>query len=434
MFGGSLADPFEAANVSGQLGHGGARTSKMGQNRAAEAISGGEVLSWQPSRPADLMRPFLVLSALAALHGLDPASQVRALLSLLRKRNALEVSSYDNNWLSGCRICSSLILSMSHGHSCAQLRLLFVCMQQHAPALPTLVVLLGRFLSDGATFGILDSLLSKARRAHALGPLHPDGFGKCGDSHRAHAVARAQLTSLLQARLPATTAALVTLGSSGVSSTSSSTSSSVNNHGSGGGEGGSPGGGLSYFAAATVPGLLVPLLPSRAAAMTVVTLFLQDGWRALFLCSIGLCRLLKRRIKAAATAASWLKARRLSAANDDATAAAEWASAKAEDAAAAAGHGDDNDEGGEMGQSGGVEMASAHGGSKQEKAVPPRTASFITRAAAAAATTEAVPMDAQEHRLDSAQAAAVLVTTVLNAFNMKQKQNSRFYGVDVQSK
>ena len=312
-------------------------------------------------------------------------------------------------------------------------------LQQHAPALPALVVLLCRFLSDGATFGILDSLLSKARRAHALGPLHPGGFGKCGDSHRAHAVARAQLTSLLQARLPATTAALVTLGSSGVSSTSSSTSSSVNNNVSGVGGAGSLGGELSYFAAAMVPGLLVPLLPSRAAAMTVVTLFLQDGWRALYLCSIGLCRLLKRRVKAAATAASWLQAQRLSMAHDDATAAADWASAKAEDAAAA-GHGggddedDDEDDDGEMGQSGRVEMASAHGGSKQAKAVPPRTASFITRAAAAAATTEAVPMDAQEHRLESAQAAAALVTTVLNAFNMKQTQNSRFYGVDVRSK
>jgi len=80
MFGGSLADPFEAANVSGQLDYGGARTSKMGQKRAAEASPGGEVLSWQPSRPEDPMHPFLVLSALAALHGLDPASQVRALL------------------------------------------------------------------------------------------------------------------------------------------------------------------------------------------------------------------------------------------------------------------------------------------------------------------------------------------------------------------
>jgi len=301
----------------------------------------------------------------------------------------------------------------------------FVCvlygwLEQHAPALPTLVVLLGRFLSNGATFGILDSLLSKRRRAHALGPLHPNGFGKCGDSHRAHAVARAQLTSLLQARLPATTAALATLGSSG-------SGSGFNDSGSGGGRT-RLGDGLSYFAAAMVPGLLVPLLPSRAAAMTVVTLFLQDGWRALFLCSIGLCRLLKRRIKAAATAASWLKARRVTVAND-AAAADAWASAKAEDAAQAGNDDedvddddDDDDEEG-MDQSEGVEMALSQGGSKQGKAIPPRTASFIARAAAAA-TTEAVPMDSQDRGVDSAQAAAALVTTVISNFHLNSIQNT----------
>ena len=80
MFGGSLADPFEAANFSSPLGHGAARTSKMGQKSSAFE-SGG--VSWKPLHPADPMRPFLVLSALAALHGLDPASLVRARLALL---------------------------------------------------------------------------------------------------------------------------------------------------------------------------------------------------------------------------------------------------------------------------------------------------------------------------------------------------------------
>jgi hypothetical protein len=71
MFGGSLADPFAVQPATYAT-----RTSQLGQKNAS-GQKAARAPPWVPSRPADPMRPFLVLSALAALNGLDPSAQVR---------------------------------------------------------------------------------------------------------------------------------------------------------------------------------------------------------------------------------------------------------------------------------------------------------------------------------------------------------------------
>lgn len=75
MFGGALADPFEGASwTAGLPTTDAARARQLGKANAPGEANGA---SWVPSRPNDPRRPFLVLSALAALNGLDPAAQVR---------------------------------------------------------------------------------------------------------------------------------------------------------------------------------------------------------------------------------------------------------------------------------------------------------------------------------------------------------------------